>query len=233
MTDLAERLVVVPARLNDRIAELMDTEGDQSIEPLEAGIEIAQLILCRMLGVNPDDVRWDAASETLDGDTSAQIDSILEVAFGRDDYDIDAIRAMLAAAPPVQQEPVAWQMRFPDRDDKDWYECGKDVFDAVQATGEFVADRAEARPLYAHPLPSEGGWQPIETAPKDGTIIDVWLGNASESDVDFYCTAGTRRSPGWSWKQGKFRPLGGLKVAMPTFEVPTHWMPLPKAPEAS
>lgn len=73
-------------------------------------------------------------------------------------------------------------------------------------------------------------WQPIETAPKDGTIFDVWLGDADASDVGYYCTAGTRRSTGWSWRSGKFRPCGGLGVIVPTFVIPTHWMPLPDPP---
>ena len=72
-------------------------------------------------------------------------------------------------------------------------------------------------------------WQPIETAPKDGTIFDVWLGDASKSDLDFYCGRGTQRSPSWHWWNGKFRPAGGL--GMPTFVQPTHWMPLPAAPK--
>lgn len=74
------------------------------------------------------------------------------------------------------------------------------------------------------------GWLPIATAPKD-KIIDVWLGDADESDVAFYCTPGTRRSPGWKWRDGKLRPLGGLDVSMTVFVVPTHWQPLPQPPE--
>jgi hypothetical protein len=75
-------------------------------------------------------------------------------------------------------------------------------------------------------------WQPIETAPRDGTIIDVWLGNVSKSDADFYCSPGTRRSPAWSWRGDRFRPLGGLPgfEMMTTFVKPTHWMPLPNPP---
>lgn len=71
-------------------------------------------------------------------------------------------------------------------------------------------------------------WRPIEEAPKDGTIIDVWLGDAEPADIDFYCTPGTRRSCGWSWRDGKFRPLGGLSATMPTFVQPTHFRHLPK-----
>ena len=73
-------------------------------------------------------------------------------------------------------------------------------------------------------------WQPIETAPKDGTIIDVWLADAEDEDVAFYCTPGTRRSSGWAFHNGKFRPLGGLLKNMTVFVLPTHWMPLPDPP---
>lgn len=73
-------------------------------------------------------------------------------------------------------------------------------------------------------------WQPIESAPKDGTIIDVWLGDTGPSDLAFYCASNTRRSPNWHWMNGKFRPFGGL-LQIPVFVVPTHWMPLPEPPE--
>jgi hypothetical protein len=74
-------------------------------------------------------------------------------------------------------------------------------------------------------------WQPIETAPRDGRPIDVWLGgdDASPEDLRFYCGDGeTRRSTNWHWFEGKFRPMTGLKL--PVFVQPTHWMPLPLPP---
>jgi hypothetical protein len=73
-------------------------------------------------------------------------------------------------------------------------------------------------------------WQPIESAPKDGTVVDVWLGDADDEDVEFYCTPGTRRSCGWAWKLDKFRPVAGLHVLVVTVR-PTHWMPLPEPPK--
>jgi hypothetical protein len=72
-------------------------------------------------------------------------------------------------------------------------------------------------------------WQPIETAPKDGTIIDVWLGEATEDVIDFYCAEGTRRATDWHWKKGQFRPyMPGTMVTV--FAQPTYWMPLPDPP---
>lgn len=75
------------------------------------------------------------------------------------------------------------------------------------------------------------GWQPIETAPRDGSVIDVWLGEATVEEVRFYCTPGTRRSAGWHFQHGKFRPAMGLR--MPVIVQPTHWMPVPGPPKGN
>ena len=69
----------------------------------------------------------------------------------------------------------------------------------------------------------------MDSAPRDGTVIDVWLGDCDESDRQFYCTGDTRRSPGWAWSNGKFRPCDGLNIAV--FVVPTHWMNVPDGPQ--
>lgn len=73
-------------------------------------------------------------------------------------------------------------------------------------------------------------WQPIESAPKDGTVINVLLPHdISDSDREFYCYPQSRVSFGWAWGNGKFRPCAGISV--PVFIEPTHWMPLPMTPE--
>lgn len=79
-----------------------------------------------------------------------------------------------------------------------------------------------------------GGWQDISTAPKDGTVFDVWLGgpDIDEDDIEFYCGVGTRRSASWHYLNGKFRPCAGLS-SIPTFVHPTHWQPLPAPPPSS
>lgn len=74
----------------------------------------------------------------------------------------------------------------------------------------------------------DDGWQTMESAPRDGTPIDVWLGDAEDADVQFYCAPETRRSPAWSWQKDKWRPVGGL--GSPVFVQPTHWRHLPSPP---
>jgi hypothetical protein len=57
-------------------------------------------------------------------------------------------------------------------------------------------------------------WQPIETAPKDGTVVLLWDGE--------YVTQGTHFG-------GMWLPHGECDFAGPNW-LPTHWMPLPEPP---
>lgn len=69
-------------------------------------------------------------------------------------------------------------------------------------------------------------WHSIETAPKDGTIVDLWVagphnaGNRQPdcwfSDAEWWCDFGD---------QGEQQP--GIYIG----DVPTHWMPLPEPPK--
>lgn len=65
-------------------------------------------------------------------------------------------------------------------------------------------------------------WQPIATAPRDGTSILTYPHYAVTSWVSEDVYPG----PGWSdgWDEGIER--------WKTTDKPTHWMPLPKSPHA-
>ncbi|MBB5770833.1 hypothetical protein HNP47_000802 [Brevundimonas vesicularis] len=76
---------------------------------------------------------------------------------------------------------------------------------------------AKAAP--ASPLP-RGGWQDISTAPKDGTVVDL-----------FYPERGRLTDATWGptgWGRHEWR--GSHTVRMIPSEKPTHWMPFPAAP---
>jgi len=64
---------------------------------------------------------------------------------------------------------------------------------------------------------SHAEWQPIETAPKDGVTILVWDGEAFDlclwSDSEGFINA-------TAWDDDEYASLA-----------PTHWMPLPEAPQ--
>jgi Protein of unknown function (DUF551). len=91
-----------------------------------------------------------------------------------------------------------------------------EMCDACDGSGFGVADTycGKCGGAGGYPrTPTEGGWQPIETAPKDGTRVLVSAkGGVTAAEYKFnewWCIAGT---------------------AFPLADV-THWQPLPKAPK--
>lgn len=69
------------------------------------------------------------------------------------------------------------------------------------------------------PSTSAQDWQPIETAPKDGTDILAWSPFGHGCLVVSFDDSET---PGWPWLT-----LDGPNYAATTF---THWQPLPPPP---
>lgn len=66
------------------------------------------------------------------------------------------------------------------------------------------------------------GWQPIDTAPKDGRFVDLW----------FLDDGADGRSTDCYFKDGHWRWEGQRIVYLPSGRpaIPTHWMPIPKPP---
>ncbi len=91
-------------------------------------------------------------------------------------------------------------------------------------------------------LPDADGWQPIDTAPKDGTEIILarddrvtsgfWMNEVEVMGSEFHSTGaylgqyptGEIKEAGWA---GWMSQDGGFTGEQP----PTHWHPLPKPPE--
>ena len=103
-----------------------------------------------------------------------------------------------------------------------------------------VAKEALSNPLPAtgkESLAVEGGWRPIETAQKDGTVIDLWMdgefaGRISDcywgkmshccgEDGDYCDSDWHSTPPGWVTDWGHCFELGNV----------THWRPLPPPPK--
>jgi hypothetical protein len=67
-------------------------------------------------------------------------------------------------------------------------------------------------------------WQPIETAPRDGTNMDVWCPEDTEEGgyrvADAY----------WSTPLQKWQKVGAANGVTWAHE-PTRWMPLPEPPK--
>lgn len=78
--------------------------------------------------------------------------------------------------------------------------------------------------LSAHPRVSSPDWQPIETAPKDGT---VFLAYTVDEGIDFFHwqDLGGDSSAPVGWRSGFI-----TVYREDDEEGPTHWMPLPAPP---
>lgn len=73
-------------------------------------------------------------------------------------------------------------------------------------------------------------WQPIETAPRDGTEIDLWTRDEDGFPGRIPDGAWRTRDGLTGWYARSER--GWMRIEEFAYE-PTHWMPLPAPPEVS
>jgi len=81
--------------------------------------------------------------------------------------------------------------------------------------------QAAERALSSQPVAD--GWLPIETAPKDGTVIDIWCKHVLHGEI---------RAPDAQFN-GRGWLIGDLAEMLNPDLIPTHWRPLPASPGAS
>lgn len=72
------------------------------------------------------------------------------------------------------------------------------------------------------------GWRPIDSAPKDGSQIDVWIGDEREPDVFWGTPKLGHRAP--CWCRHTYDPYWGWVPE--SVGTPSHWMPKPLQPLA-
>lgn len=84
-------------------------------------------------------------------------------------------------------------------------------------------------------------WQPIETAPKDGTVIDLWVcystGEGFRATDAYWCEQGfdygpdrCDGKPGWAAAHMGWDGAEGYADNPADGDVATHWMPIPQPP---
>lgn len=80
------------------------------------------------------------------------------------------------------------------------------------------------------------GWRPIATAPKDGTLIDLWCGDGRAADCkwgSYYRADAEHPKPvtfaGWVYYHEAWGEWVEINHEHP--ETITHWMPLPDSPQ--
>lgn len=143
----------------------------------------------------------------------------------------DMLRRRAALAPAAQAEPVAWQCRFVSEGADGWRKCSREHHELVQANPG-VWPGYETRAVYADSCPptartQPGVWQPIETAPRDGSEVLLHEIYERLPVVGWWCEAKKR----WFASTEVYDTDGDACVIdhLCTDGV-THWMPLPAAP---
>lgn len=98
--------------------------------------------------------------------------------------------------------------------------------DEAYALGRKRGQADAASVLAANPAPAPG-WQPIETAPKDGSTIMLWEMYESEPFFGYWWEGRSR----WRASTTHYDTDGNACVIDRIYsEGVTHWMPLPEAP---
>lgn len=78
-------------------------------------------------------------------------------------------------------------------------------------------------------------WQPIDTAPKDGTVVDVWSDGQRYADARFDVPGDPDCEPDGSvaptWVHLDWHTTYDVWEYFEIVPQPTHWMPLPEPPK--
>jgi hypothetical protein len=129
--------------------------------------------------------------------------------------------ALTPAQSPVQALPLT-DARAMLMDLLGYFEARETVSDEPNEEALYasaIRDTLKETPVRG-PLPA-GEWRDIETAPKDGTMIDVCTAPIGRTtDVKF------RKGQWQHWWRDEFESFGWVPLSYP----PTHWMPLPQVP---
>ena len=132
---------------------------------------------------------------------TALLDRIAELEAQLEAIGAGGVSALMGAA-KAGSEPVAWAI---------FAEGGN-----IRLWSKKPLLHPSAQPLYTHPSPTEGmaGWQPIETAPKDGTPL--LLRSKKGRIADGAWITATSSCGGWTWAYVNLEPI--------------EWQPLPVEP---
>ncbi len=85
----------------------------------------------------------------------------------------------------------------------------------------------DSSPSLPDSLSGGEGWRGIESAPRDGTKIDIWVPKRGRLADRYWSKPGSITEGGWGHREIRNR----RSVGMIEHEVrPTHWMPLPPPP---
>jgi hypothetical protein len=108
--------------------------------------------------------------------------------------------------------------------------------DAFDRAVEWKSRAIEAEALLAETRKKaleEGGWQDIETAPRDGTPVIIAVPTKDQDDFhvgEAYFDPEHYDNGDWWWAGTSYGEYHAGPVSEINWHAPTHWQPLPKAP---
>lgn len=100
------------------------------------------------------------------------------------------------------------------------------VKDAEALVNESAMRLKRAEKAEAERDAAVGVWRDISTAPKDGTLVDLWIPRRRERAADCRFIKG-------GWRELSLTPFDTMEwCSLEGYDQPTHWMPLPEPPTA-
>lgn len=95
----------------------------------------------------------------------------------------------------------------------------------LQSLHDQLNTRAEPRPADHSAEIERVQWQPIETAPRDGTLIDLYVPSLGKRATDCYWKdSQIRGHSGWWWGNHDNNPE---RMSYRLHLEATHWLPIP------
>lgn len=104
---------------------------------------------------------------------------------------------------------------------------------STEAARTILAERAEAAEAEVSKLKAQVEWQPIETAPKDGTAVIIAVPDRAHTDFivgEAYFDPEHYGDGDWWWANTDYGDYHGGPVSEVNYNHPTHWRPLPAPP---
>lgn len=143
------------------------------------------------------------------------------------DWIIDSHRSKSAVIHALQKALTYWMPSvFDERSGHDAYLLvGYEGETESECWGDKAKERIQALEAKCAELERDAAWQPIETAPKDGTRVWAWFPFTSKAYAINWRENVYEQEANWTLDDGENATI--------TFDAPTHWMPLPNAPIAA
>ena len=119
-------------------------------------------------------------------------------------------------------------------------DCGRDLgdsmFEGLPAWMQYD-EAADAAIAAARPVIEREAWRTIDSAPKNGTIVDLWAQSMmlADRDSDEMIVAVEFRVPRAMWWRGQWVNPDGNSLELEDFSNLrfSHWMPEPLPPAAA